>query len=295
MVDGGGKIKGAPVPLPTTSTVEGPKEKSRTQGPAKALVKSPADHFERSISKPGARQVPTLLNEASGRTDLLRMAKDNPEGLKRLLTTMLKQQQTGLTKFEAEMAGMRALLENLARERFKKKAMSEKGREMLKRRQSLKSMKSRLHMGRRKMSLLSKLATAMGKAELSEAVDDLLARYGRLSRDWEKRRLSLEVAEYVYAEPDETAEHLQHVLRAKVMSGHRGQVAGDVMHEVVPTRVISELIARTLDGSTNARDVELEPEGSKGQLGETLEHWTAVRRMFLDTLRHDPFAPGEQD
>lgn len=289
---GGGKVGGPTSTVPTvpTSTPNdaAPAAPARTQAPTAQA----GDKFEMTRQQAAQKNAaPGLAREGSGPSDILKLARSNPEGARHLLATMLNQTSQNFTKVQQELAGARAMLEQLAREGYSKKALLDKGRELRKARDRLAALKTRLGVGRRKMALLEQLAGRLGDPRLNQALDRLLSHHRKLRTAWGKRHHLLAEGGLFYGDEADTPEHLREVVRADVRAGAETQRVAEIMQEISPRRVISEMIARTLDGSV----VEEAPRsiGMRGEHGRTLQSWGTLSGIMSESLATDPFGEDE--
>jgi hypothetical protein len=291
MVGGGGKIGGGP----PGSRVDAPAPSPIDNAPTKVdtPARKPGDSFERATGAGGEVGPQKLARESSGSTDVLRLARENPAAARQLVATMATQTANVVAQLQQELAGARAVLQELAAQRFTKKAQSDQARELKRHRDKLASLKMRLHLGTRKMALLQQLAGKLGDPRLDEELDRLLKHHEKLKTDWGRRHHLLSIADSFYGADAATPEHLQEVVRADVRTGGRGEAVGSALSEVSPRRVIAELIARTLDGSAPTEVSELPDVGQHGEHGTALKTWGAVRDIMVASLDVDPLAEDE--
>jgi hypothetical protein len=290
MIGGGGKIGGGP---PGPRIDNPPTDAPKSQRTGEAQSQKPGDSFERGAAgkaaAEGAPKPAKLGKESSGSAEVLRLARENPAGARQLVATMASQTATTIAALEKEMAGARATLEQLAAEKFTKKAQAEKGRELKKKREKIGQMKMRLQLGARKMALLQQIAGKLGDPRLEEELDRLLSHHKKLKTDWGQRHHLMSIGETLYGDDAETPEHLREVMRADVRTGGHGEEVGNVLQEISPRRVIAELIARTLDGSVG--EATATPDlGNRGEHGRAIKTWSAVRELVLASLDTDPLA-----
>jgi hypothetical protein len=292
MIGGGGKVGGGP-PRPGLEPT-GPADVSKRAADGSPLTEKPGDRFERAkIAGPGPVDAQKLARESSGSTDVLRLARENPAAARQLVATMASQTASNLSQIHQEMAGARAVLEQMAAERFTKKAQDKHARDLKRRRDKLGSMKMRLHLGMRKMALLQQLAGKLGDPRLEDELDRLLKHHDKLKTDWGRRHHLLDIADTLYGADAETPEHLRDVVRTDIRSGAQGEAIGNALHDVSPRRVIAELIARTIDGTIVEAGESSTDIGQRGEHGSTLQSWAAVRDIMVASLAEDPLKDDE--
>jgi len=305
MIDGGGKIGGGPsrptglapptaTPPPTAAKPE-PAPKSADGKPAAAR---PSDSFEKAAQRPSAKAAESLAAEHSGSSDLLALARASPAAARQLLATIAAQAQKNAAKLDQELAGARATLEQLAAQRFAKKALDEKKKSLRQKRDRIASLKTRINLGERQMALLQQLAGKLADPQLAEDLGRFLGDHAKLQTDWGRRHHLLCLAQAFYGVDEETPEHLREVVRADVRPGPLAEVVGDAIPEVSPRRVIAELIARTLDGSVRERgdtgEVRVKPvPGVRGEHGNALQSWATLGETMAAALGRDPFKRGD--
>jgi 2-polyprenyl-6-methoxyphenol hydroxylase-like FAD-dependent oxidoreductase len=103
MIGGGGKIGGG---VPPSSRIERSvatdSGKAGNDGPA---AEKHSDSFERGAKAAAEAKPQPLAKEASGTTDVLRLARENPAAARQLVATMAAQSATILSQIEQELAG----------------------------------------------------------------------------------------------------------------------------------------------------------------------------------------------
>jgi len=289
MVDGGSKIGGPPagafVPPDATTAQTSTKD---SQGPA---VQQPRDRFEMAQANKGRADKgshPALKSGAS--TDVLRLARTDPQGARKLVASMANQARQTAQSIAAELEGARAMLSQLSGEKYSKESMQKHARGLQKKRNAITAKKMRLLLTSRKMSLLQQLAGQLDDPRLAEEIDRLLGSHKKLKTDWGRRHHLLSMAELCYGGDDDTPEHLAEVVRADIRMTADAQSIGDILPELSPRRVINELITRTLDGST--LDASEAPSLADTATNiPTMQTWSALRRVINETLSTNAAPP----
>ncbi len=277
------------VTQPTPETAA--KNTAKTTQARSPMVKSPGDHFETATGKHGVNpsSLQSLGGERTGATDVMRLARDNPAQAKQLIATMKAQQGGTLARVKNELEGARMMLQQLGAEKFSKKSMKENGAKLRSIRERVSKLKLRANLAGRKMALLQQLAGKLGDPRLDEELERLLRNHDKLQTDWGKRHHLFSLAELLYCDLEDSPDHLREVVKANVRNGS-GEEIGEALQQVSPRRVISELIARTLDGSMSAADsAPGDNLGQDGEYGSALQTWGALRNTMTQALSREPF------
>ncbi|MEK7704569.1 MAG: hypothetical protein AAB426_06375 [Myxococcota bacterium] len=288
MIGSGGKIGGTPPGVATT-----PPQESASTPAAKGDGTAPrnvADQFERGVTThAGKTSAPQALeHEGTGSAALLRMARENPQAARELVARFAQQATNALTQVQREMAAARSLIEQLAKERFAAKATEQQSRKLRAQREKLAAIKLRHQLAARKMALLQQLAGKLGDPRLDEELDRILSRHSKLKSGWGRRHDLLSLGESLYGDLPETPEHLKKVVRAQVQYRGRGEHVGERLEELSPRRIFSEIMARTIDGTT-ARSVTPDAGATRGELGRSVQVYGRFLDGIADDLDDDPF------
>ncbi len=299
-VGGGGKIGGGfpPQPLEGGPQKLGQKSVSSTQTSQSGPKAS--DAFEMSGGRIRDPMVKDMSREPSQSADVLRLARDNPAGAKQLAATMRARSQELLGRIQQEQAGARAALEQLGAKKFSKDELKKRAEELRQKREKLMRLKTRHTMGERKLALLQRLAGRLGDPRLNEELDRLLGHHDKLNTDWGKRHYLLGIGEYFFGDEEDTPEHLREVVRTSMRGVTHAEATSVALQKVSPRRVISELIARTIDGSTPASldGAGADNEGPRHPIteeayGSAFQTWSSLRETIQGALRRDPLAKRE--
>lgn len=295
---GGGKI-GGPGGVTPPVTTEAPAAPAPTAKPD-APAAPPSDRFEQAASPraPSSATLPGTLTgetrDARGATHLLQLARDNPAAARQLVASLMGQTASTLAEIESELAGARNVLGQLANEKFTKTARDKVADDLRKRRERISSLKLRQTLGTRKMALLQQIAGKLGDPRLDDEIDKILQQHRRLKTDWGKRHHLLTLGSAMYSTDDDTPPHLRYVVRTEVRSSARSAEVGEAISELSPRRVISDMIARTIDGSS-APKPDKHAAARRGELGKSIQNYTFVSDLVDTSLDHDPFAAANDD
>ena len=285
---GGGKI-GGPGGVTPPVTTDAPADTAPVAKPTTTTV---SDRFEQGGAVRSSSPAPAGLageaREARGATHLLQLARDNPAAARQLVASLMAQTASTLAEIEGEIAGARNVLSQLASERFTKVAQDKVGEDLRKRRERISSLKLRQTLGTRKMALLQQIAGKLGDPRLDDEIDKILQQHRRLKTDWGKRHHLLTLGSAMYSTDDDTPGHLRYVVRTEVRSGARSAEVGEVISELSPRRVLSDMIARTIDGS-QAPKPDKHAAARRGELGKSLQNYTFVSDLVDGSLESDPF------
>ncbi len=292
MIGGGGNIGMRPpgAPPPKVADPPAPAATTQTTDPA---PRAPSDQFDKSVRPrldggPGATN--RLAREASGPTDLLELARHSPAAARQLVATLASQSAAALSEIERELAGARALLEKLAAERFAKAARDQTAEELGKHRSHIAALKLRYAMTSRKAALLQQLAGRLGDPRLGDEIDRILGQHKKLKSRWGRRQHLLAAGEALFGEHRDTPTHLREVVNTDVRGSGAAASVAEALHDVSPRRIISEVIARTLDGSERTKGAHV--EALRGDYGRALQHYALLADLLEGTLERDPFGGG---
>ncbi|MBI3180235.1 MAG: hypothetical protein HYZ27_11265 [Deltaproteobacteria bacterium] len=293
MIGGGGSIGNKPPGAPPPKIADAPAA-APTAKPGDAARPAPSDQFEKT-ARPrldgGIGAANRLAREASGPTDLLMLARDNPAAARQLVATLAGQSAAALSEIERELVGARALLEKLAAERFAKGARDKVGEELNKHRARIAALKLHYAMASRKTALLQQLAGRLGDPRLSDEIDRILSQHNKLKSRWGKRHHLLASSEAIFGDEADTPAHLKEVVSTDMRGSGSAPAVGDALHEISPRRIISEVIARTLDGSERAKG-DAHVEALRGEHGKALQHYALLADLLESALERDPFGGG---
>lgn len=306
MIGGGGRI-GGPPPNPGASQVQTPAEASATTSAGAAGktspgdkpgsvttggVSAPRDGFEKGAALRAGLGAPTAAGlGAEKMVNLHELARENPAAAKQMLATMQGQTDHAAQKLQSELAAGKVIVEQLSAKRFSKAALEEKRAELRRKREKLQAMQMRLRMTKRKMSLLQQLAGQLDEPELEEQFSRLLGNHKKLQTDWGRHHHLLDVADLFYGADEATPDHLREVIKAEIRAGSAARRVSERLESISPRRVISELIARTLDGSpVTVGDEDPLPVDSLLDYGTVLQSWAGMSEIMIEALAKDPLA-----
>lgn len=231
--------------------------------------------------------------EARGATHLLQLARSNPVAARQLVASLMGQSASTLADIEAELVAARNVLSQLAAERFTKAANDKVGEELRRRREKISGLKLRQQLASRKMALLQQIAGKLGDPRLDDEIDKILQQHRRLKTDWGKRHHLLTLGSTMYSAEDDTPEHLRYVVQTDVRASSRSEEVGAAISELSPRRVMSDMIARTIDGSAAPKS-DKHAAARRGELGKSIQNYTFVSDLVDASLDVDPFAPDEE-
>lgn len=283
MVGKSGKVGGPTIPSVVQET--GGDAQKKAGGPA-----APSDSFTRTGAGPAGRSdSPSAFSrDVSGASNLFQLARTNPAAAKQMVVSLAAQASGVLSEIEAARVAAQAVLEKLARERFSKEAVRSKADELRRERDRMGTLKLRHQMASRKMALLQQIAGKLGDPRLDEEIDKLLSQYKKLKTDWGRRYNALAMGQSLFGDIPETPEHLQDVLKASVHPMGRAQELGQVFEQHSPRRVISELIARSIDGSTRVVERKGSSSATRGDYGKSIQNYAFLSEVLEESLSRDP-------
>lgn len=293
---GHGKVGGPPGSSPRVISGESvvpapPKEAPATAKPA-ARPQGPSDQFESAGARAGSAAAHgpagALSREATGTTNLLQLARTNPTAARQLVASLASQAAAALAEVEREVVAGRNMLSQLAAERFGKTARERAAQDLRRQREKIASLKLRFQVASRKMALLQQIAGKLGDPRLDEELDRLLQQHRKLKTDWGRRFHLLGAGEALYGALDDTPEHLQHVIKTEVRAGARSGEIGDALSDLSPRRAMSEMIARTIEGSTPAPAAK-SASARRGELGKSLQNYSFFTELVDQAMSKDPF------
>ncbi len=287
MVGKSGKVGGPGGP----TVVSG---QSPTDFPAKPKgAEAPNDSFTRTRT-PGSKGPPTsLAREVTGATNLFQLARTNPQAARQMVATLTAQATTALNELEAARVAAQTVMEKLAKERFTKEALKKQAEELRAKREKLSSLKLRHQMASRKMALLQQIAGELGDPRLDEEIDKLLSQYRKHKTDWGRRYNALAMGQSLYGDLADTPEHLQEVVKANVHPVGRARELGEAFEDLSPRKVISELIARSIDGTTRVVECESTSAAKRGEYGKSIQNYAFLSEVMEDSLGRDPLKNDE--
>ena len=294
MIGGGSKIGPSGGP-PQVVTPEPATPAKSAQAPA--TTAGPAARSDTFVTQqprahaPGA--APSAFGGASdarGAAHLLQLARTNPAAARQLVASLMGQTASTLAEVETELAGARLLMAQLAGEKFAKAARDKVGDDIRKRREKIASLKLRGQLASRKMALLQQIAGKLGDPRLDDEIDKILQQHRRLNTDWGKRHHLLTLGSAMYSADEDTPEHLRYVVATEVRSGIRSEEVGEAISELSPRRALSDMIARSIDGSAAPKG-EKHAAARRGEFGKSIQNFTFVSDLVENSLEADPFAP----
>ncbi|MEO0811219.1 MAG: hypothetical protein AAFY60_00050 [Myxococcota bacterium] len=291
MVGKSGKVggPGGPPLLGTDSPAEMPGKASKA--PAK-----PNDSFSRA-SRAQAPNVPAqnsgFTRDVTGASNLFQLARANPEAAKQMVASLTSQASATLSELESARVAAQAVMEKLAKEKFTKEAVKKQAEELRKQREKISSLKLRHQMASRKMALLQQIAGKLGDPRLDDEIDKLLSQYKKHKTDWGRRYNALAMGQSLYGDLADTPEHLQEVVKANVHPVGRARELGEAFEELSPRKVISELIARSIDGSTRVVERDAQTAARRGEYGKSVQNYAFLSEIMEDSLGRDPLKDNE--
>jgi hypothetical protein len=283
MIGGGGRIGKPPgiadVPKPAADAPVG------TSSDAKPPVVG--DGFEKGAKKAegGRRGEPGLGKDGATLADVLRLAGEDPRAATKVVDGLRTQLKTTLGEVERELVAARQVVESLAKERFAKAARDQVGRELKKKRDAVGHLKQRYHATLRRAQLVEQLAGCLGDARVSSEIDKLVQQHRRLKTGWGRRFHLLSLGELLFGAAADTPQHLQEVTRAQVLANPYN--AATVADELLAQRLITELLARTLDGTTRSAGPE-RTDAVQGDHGATARSYGLLAELIEASLVDDP-------
>jgi len=288
----GGPGIGPPVTLPTEP--DPPATPAASPAPVAAR-----DKFELAAAadRPGGAAAQTGsssgLRELSRGDDLLQLARENPAAARQVVADFAAKTGTILNEIERELAGARVLCDQLAKERFNRKALEASRRELRKQRSMLTTLKLRHQLTCRKMALLQQIAGRLGDPRLDEEIDRILTKHKRLKTSWGRRQHLLSAGTVLYGSDAESPAHLSHVVKTPVRTAGDSEQTGETLAKISPRLLLADLMARTLDGSTRPEADESAPSESSsalcGELGPSVRNWSLFSALVDDVEDEDPF------
>ena len=288
----GGPGTTPPVPLPTK-----PVEPAAT--PAVPGAAQGKDHYERPPAGRGLGAAAPAggpaadIREVTHGDDLLQLVRENPAVARQIAAGFAAQAGATLTEIERELAGARALCDQLAKERFSRKAIEASRRELRKQRVRLKMLRLSHQLAARKLALLQQIAGKLGDPRLDEEIDRILMEHDRLNTAWGKRHHLLAAGAALYADVADTPPHLSHVIKTEVRASGDSEQAGETLAEISPRRLLADLMARTLDGSKpqapSATTTASTESALRGDLGPSVRNWGRFSGLVWDDEDEDPF------
>lgn len=264
------------------------------QGSAKAKgQEAPQDSFSRSANaaaKPGSAPGTAFAREAPGAQNLFQLARTDPAAARQLVRGLATQVGAALNEIEQARVGAQSVLEKLAAKRFNKEALEAKRDELRREREKLSGMKLRAQMASRKMALLQQVAGKIGDPRLDEEIDKLLQQHKRLKTSWGRRYDALSLGKSIFGDYDDTPEHLRTVVKTEVRAGGRSGDVSEALENLSPRQAVSELIARSIDGSTRiVSPNRLSDAAKRGELGRSTQNFSFLSNALSDDFEEDPF------
>ena len=240
----------------------------------------------------GDKPLMRLGDGVSEATDILKLAREDRVAAQKLALTMAKQLKSMASKLQGEKQAARAVISKMSAEKFSKRAQSKHARELRQRRERIKSMKQRLLVGSRKLSLAQRLAGWVGFSRLEEELEEWLQTLGQGKNGRRKLAQVLGAGELLHGIDDAAPEHLRGVYRAMVGRGVKGDGFGTALSEVSPKRIIADAMARTLQGTAglgSSEGVEVHKAA-----GRTFEAWNRFSNSVNEALAKDPLDPSAE-
>ena len=180
------------------------------------------------------------------------------------------------------------MLEALASDRFSAEAREKVGRNLRRAREKVAILKRRYHTTRRKIALLQQVGGHVETPSLEHEIDRLLSNHYKLTTDWGRRFHLLTLSDTLYGTEEAAPEHLQDVVKAEVSVGAGGYEAATTVSQISPRRMVSELLARTVDGTEREPNSKAEAALS-GEYGRSLQAYALLAGALEQALTKDPF------
>lgn len=284
MVGDGGKIGGPMIP-PTIP------QKTQEPAPKKEMASKPPDAYTQGnpylVSRARSQRA-AFDRDVTEASNLFELARSNPAGAKRLLQSVAAQVTAVLAEIEAARVTAQNLVQKLAKEQFAKEAMTTHAKRLKRERERLNRLKLRYQLSSRKMALLQQIAGKLGDPRLNEELDQILRRYRKLQTDWGRRHNALTVGAKLFGNDPDTPEHLHEVVKTEVRAGVRAQETRRAIENYSPHSAVSELIARSIDGTTRVVDRKDSPAW-RGEYGKSAQKYAFLSEVLGDSLQRDPF------
>ncbi len=296
MIGGGSGKIGGPGGMPPVAQPEPTGQAAKTAGspaPAPASDRFEAGQLPRPATPGSPAGMAPESREARGATHLLQLARTNPVAARQLVASLMGQSAATLAEIEAELVAARNVLSQLAAEGFTKAAQAKVSDELRKRRERIAGLKLRQQLASRKMALLQQIAGKLGDPRLDDEIDKILQQHRRLKTDWGKRHHLLTLGSTMYSAEDDTPEHLRYVVQTDVRSTSRSEEVGAAISELSPRRVLSDMIARTIDGTPAPGKTDKHAAARRGELGKSIQNYTFVSDLVDASLNDDPFGPDK--
>jgi hypothetical protein len=228
--------------------------------------------------------------QGGGASNLLQLARTNPTAARQLVASLAAQNAATSVEVERELAGARQMLAQLGAERFTKEAREKVAADLRRQREKIAQLKLRAQLTARKMALLQQIAGKLGDPRLDDEIDRILQQHKKLKTDWGRRYHLLTAGGAVFGADDETPEHLRNVVSTEVRAAGRSRELGEVMTELSPRRALSDMMARTIDGSVKP-PTQVSAAAKRGELGKSMQNYTFVTELIDGSLKNDPFDP----
>ncbi len=297
MIDGG-KIGGRPPSAPRVpedakiaSKEAASKEAAPKTGKSSVASKDSFTKTSQQSSLTG-RAGRAMGADAAGAGDLARLARQDPTAAKALVKTLTSRLATTLNQLDTEKAAAGAVLDRLGKEKFKKEALKKERGNLSKQRNKIRSLHLQNSVALRKLKLLKQIAGKLGDFQLDEEIDQLLSRHRRLGTKWGRRQHLFAAGEFVFSDIEGTPEHLRRVVKTAVRSGIKGEKVAETMGDISPRRLLSELMARTLDGSAPEKS-QRDPSALRGEYGRSAQSSSMLLNLLEEAMAEDPFGEGD--
>jgi len=275
-------VGGVPAKAASVATPAGPAGQTSAKAP---------DKFEKAGRGPHERVAvgATGLGRESAGADVLKLTRESPAAAIRICEGLLAQSRATLGDIERELAGARAVLDALVRERFSKEALAKSGQALREKRDKVAALKRLQQACARRMSLLQQVAGHLASPALEREIDDFWKQHGRLRSGWGRLYHVLSLGEALFSADVDAPEHLRDVVQTSIRASTHGAEVAEILGDLSPQRIIAELLARTLDGSTS--DVtHHHPQVARGDLGRAMQSYALAMQLFLQSAATDPFA-----
>jgi hypothetical protein len=286
MIGGGNRIGGnSGLPEPKVD----PSGAALPKGGQESQPRQLGDRFEKAPPGGQERSGPQAASEAPGRADLMTLNRDPAASTKRLGDSLSNQARALLGDIEREQAQARLVADKLVSEKFTKAARDKVAKELRKRREAIGSLKERYRATLRKLGQMQHAGVQLGARRLDRDIEKISAQHAKFRTDWGRRLHLLGSADSLLGPDDETVpDFLRETVSAQVEAS---QQAGEVLHALSPQRALSELAARTLDGSSREPSLlEAVPHADKG--GRSAQAAAMLAELTERSVSRDPFAKG---
>jgi len=280
-------------PLIQNTETQAAVKKSTPETPSIVTQKKTNDQFERQtlgsrLTLSDSQPPPDLASAKQGQ--LLQMVRDNPGLLKSLVQQLQQQIADKKTMVAQEKAALDQVVQELSLQNFKKEALKQKEKELLQKRQRLAALKMGTNILERKMQLLQSIGHHVAPSKLAQEYAEIAAKFKQLKSTIAKRQYLMSLGDVLSDGDDNAPDHLEQIISAYV----RHHPADDTLdiekafQRFSPQRLISDMMARTLDGSDREKLEEDYARSKRGEFGETLKNFAGFAEMVHEATANDP-------